>query len=87
MNGDILARGMVELIFPSDVSTTDAVLCVSSLSCVCSVLYVFCVFCLISLHTLPALSAMCALTDIEVARSRALQFSTSVEVRVGIVVS
>ena len=45
----------------------------------------FCVFCLLSVPALPALSTVCVLTDVEVARSRALQFSTLVEVRVGIV--
>ena len=61
------------------------------LSCLlCGVFCVICVFCVscllsLSLPALLALRAVCVLTDVEVARSRALQFSTLVEVRVRIV--
>ena len=59
----------------------------TQLSALRCVLFNLCVLCVLSALSpsacSAALRALCVLTDVEVARSRALQFSTSVEVRPG----
>ena len=63
----------------SAVCSVRSVSSVFSMSCVCVfwVICVLCLFCQLSVPALPALSTVCVLTDVEVARSRALQLIVS----------